>query len=236
MLLKKLGFSASFAIYISAAVLMYVMTACLIPWLSNLTGQETILFWFIVGGLGIFTPLLITAYFILMSEGYRIRRKTWEERLRFRKISKRDILWTVGGLVVVSVLSMAVMNLLKIFIGEFDHSPPFMAFEPLSEGRYWLLLVWAPYWILNIMGEEILWRGVMLPRQEIAFGRYTWLLHGTGWALFHIAFGFTLLITLLPLIYIQSFVVQKTKNSWTGVIMHGALNGPAFIAISMGLI
>lgn len=235
MKINKLGLAGSFAIYISAALLMFVMTAYLIPWLSNTTGQETILFWFIVGGLGIFAPLLVTAYLILKSEGYRLTQNTWRDRLRFRKITGKDILWTAGGLVVVSVLSMSLMDLLKLFLGEFDHSPPFMSFEPLTRGRYWLLIVWAPYWILNIMGEEILWRGVMLPRQEAAFGKYTWLIHGTGWALFHVAFGLTLLITLLPLIYIQSFIVQKTKNSWTGVIMHAALNGPAFIAISLGL-
>lgn len=235
MKLKKLGLVGSFAIYIVAALLMYIMTTSLIPWLSKTTGQETILFWFIVGGLGIFTPLLITAYFILRSEGYKVNCATWKERLRFRKVTWNDLLWTAGGFIVVGIVSMAVMELLKLVIGEFDHSPPFMSFEPLNEGRYWLLLVWAPYWILNIMGEEILWRGVMLPRQELAFGKYTWLIHGTGWLLFHLAFGFTLMITLLPLIYIQSFIVQKTKNSWTGVIMHAGLNGPAFIAISLGL-
>jgi len=41
---------------------------------------------------------------------------------------------------------------------------------------------------------------------------------------------------LIPLIFIQSYIVQKTKNSWIGVIMHGGLNGPSFIAICFGLI
>jgi len=45
-----------------------------------------------------------------------------------------------------------------------------------------------------------------------------------------------LLITLIPLIFIQSYIVQKTKNSWVGVIMHGGINGPSFIAIALGLI
>jgi len=76
----------------------------------------------------------------------------------------------------------------------------------------------------------------MLPRQEVAFGKHTWLIHGFGWALFHIAFGWQLLLTLIPLIFIQSYIVQKTKNSWVGVIMHGGLNGPSFIAICFGLI
>ena len=234
--LIKLGLVGSFAIYIPAAILMYVLTKFLIPYLSETTGQETILFWFIVGGLGIFTPLIITGLVILKSEGFKISKQNWTERLRFRKITGRDLLWCFGGIIAVGVLSGLIMKGLEIAIGQFDHSPAFMSFEPLSKGRYWLLLVWLPYWILNILGEEFLWRGVMLPRQEIAFGKYAWLIHGFGWGLFHIAFGWQLLITLIPLIFIQSFVVQKTKNSWIGVIMHGGLNGPSFIAICFGLI
>ena len=234
--LKRLGFAGSFAIYISAALLMFGLTKYLIPYLSEITGRETILFWFIVGGLGIFTPLIITGIFILYAEGYTFSVKTWTERLRFRKITANDLIWTFAGLIAVGVLSGLVMKGLVMLVGKFDHSPAFMSFEPLSKGRYWLLLVWLPYWVLNILGEEFLWRGVMLPRQEVAFGKYAWLIHGFGWGLFHIAFGWQLLITLLPLIFIQSYIVQKTKNSWVGVIMHGGLNGPSFIAICFGLI
>ena len=43
--LKKLGLLGSFAINIPAALLMYLMTKYLIPYLSETTGQETILFW-----------------------------------------------------------------------------------------------------------------------------------------------------------------------------------------------
>ncbi|HAQ64262.1 MAG TPA: CPBP family intramembrane metalloprotease [Bacteroidales bacterium] len=212
------------------------MTRYLIPFLTKITGQETILLWFIVAGLGIFTPLIITAMMILRSEGCKITFNTWRKRLRFRRITKSDILWSIAGLILVGIFSGLIMKGLELMIGKFDHSPAFMSFEPLTKGRYWLLLVWTPYWILNIMGEELLWRGVMLPRQEVAFGKHTWLIHGFGWALFHIAFGWQLLLTLIPLIFIQSYIVQKTKNSWVGVIMHGGLNGPSFIAICFGLI
>jgi membrane protease YdiL (CAAX protease family) len=234
--LKKLEFISSFAIYIPAAMLMYGMTTYLIPHLSKATGQETILFWFIVAGLGIFTPLIVTGLLMLRSEGYHFSKKTWRERLRFRKVTKSDLVWSIGGLVLVGILSGLLLKLLELIVGQFDHSPAFMSFEPLSEGRYWLLLVWAPYWILNILGEELFWRGVMLPRQELAFGKYTWIVHGFGWGLFHIAFGWQLMITLIPLLFIQSYIVQKTKNSWIGVIMHGGLNGPSFLAICFGLI
>jgi len=234
--LKKLGLLGSFAIYIPAAALMFCLTKYLIPYLSEISGQETILFWFIVAALGIFLPLILTGILILKSDGYKISNHTWINRLRFRNLTKSDIIWCLAGIIVVGIFSGLIMKSLEIFVGKFDHSPAFMSFEPLTKGRYWLLLVWMPYWVLNILGEEFIWRGVMLPRQEIAFGKHAWAIHGLGWGLFHIAFGWQLLFTLIPLIFIQSYIVQRTKNSWIGVIMHGTLNGPAFIAISFGLI
>jgi len=232
----KLGLIPSFSIYIGAAVLMLLQTNLLIPYLSKVTGQETILFWFIVAGAGIFTPLIVLGLIILNKEGFQINRGTITSRLRFRKLTRSDLIWTLIGFIAIAVLSGVIMKLLEFIVGKFDPSPKFMTFEPLTKGRYWLLLIWAPYWILNILGEEFIWRGVMLPRQELAFGKYTWIIHGFGWGLFHVAFGWKLLITLIPLIFIQSFIVQKTKNSWTGVILHGGINGPSFIAICFGLI
>jgi membrane protease YdiL (CAAX protease family) len=234
--IKKLGLTGSFAIYVPAATLLYCLTKYLIPYLSKVTGQETVLFWFIVAALGVFMPLIVTGILILKAEGYKMSKNTIINRLRFRKISKSDMIWAVTGLIIVAIISGIIMKGLELLIGEYDHSPVFMSFEPLTRGRYWLLIIWLPYWILNILGEEFIWRGVMLPRQEIAFGKYAWLIHGTGWGLFHIAFGWQLLITLIPLIYIQSYIVQRKKNSWIGVIMHGGLNGPSFIAICFGLI
>ena len=234
--LKKLGVISSFSIYLSAALLMFVLTKFLIPYLSKITGQETIFFWFVVGGLGIFIPLIITGILILKAEGFKISKTTWFKRLRFRRMTSKDLIWGISGLILVGLLSAMMMKGLELIAGKFDHSPSFMSFEPLTKGRYWLLFVWFPYWILNILGEEFLWRGVMLPRQEIAMGKNAWVIHGFGWGMFHIAFGWQLLITLIPLVFIQSYIVQRTKNSWIGVLMHGGLNGPSFIAISLGLI
>jgi hypothetical protein len=90
--LKKLGLLGSMAIYVPAAILLYCQSNYLIPFISRTTGQETILFWFIVAGLGVFTPLIIAGILILNTEGYGISKSTWSERLRFRKITKKHIL------------------------------------------------------------------------------------------------------------------------------------------------
>ncbi|PIQ26999.1 MAG: CPBP family intramembrane metalloprotease, partial [Bacteroidetes bacterium CG18_big_fil_WC_8_21_14_2_50_41_14] len=95
------------------------MTQYLIPFLSRVTGQETILFWFIVAGLGIFTPLIIAGMLILKFEGCEISKSTWAERLRFRKITKTDLIWSIVGLVLVGVLSGIILKVLELIIGKF---------------------------------------------------------------------------------------------------------------------
>ena len=167
-------------------------------------------------------------------EGLTFSKDTWRDRLRFRKMNSGDWLWSIGGMVLIGICGVIVMKLIEHFVGQVDSQPPFMDFEPLTPGRYWILALWFPYWILNIMGEEILWRGVLLPRQEVIFGKKTWIIHGILWGIFHIAFGWHILLTVVPILFIQSYIVQRRKNSWIGVVIHALVNGPSFIAISFG--
>ena len=66
--LKPMGFVFSMSIYIAASVLMFTLTRYLIPFLHETTGWEIILFWFLVGSLGVFLPLIITGIIILKKE------------------------------------------------------------------------------------------------------------------------------------------------------------------------
>jgi membrane protease YdiL (CAAX protease family) len=226
--------SRSLAIFAGFAALLYVQTHLTIPWLSETSGIEPIFFWFVVGGLGVFLPLLLTAWFMLQREGIRASR-IWTERLRFRRMNAGDWLWSLGGVIAAGLASGIIMKLITTAVGEMDTQPPFMHLEPLDAGRYWLLAVWLPYWVLNIMGEEILWRGVMLPRSEAASGNWGWAVQGLGWTIFHVAFGWQLLLTMVPLLFILPYVAQRRANSWTGVVIHAVINGPAFILIALGV-
>jgi len=234
--LKGLGAVGSLLIFGLAGVVLLLETRFLIPFLAEATGWETIIIWFIVAGLGMFLPLLIAAYIFIRKEGYRLDRELWQVRIRFQKVSLNDWMWGLGGIVLSGLMAALVMELLKAVIGHADTQPAFMSFEPLTDGRQWILLIWFPYWLLNIMGEEIFWRGVLLPRQEAVFGKAAWAFHGICWSIFHVAFGWQLLLSLIPMLFIQSYIVQRQKNSWVGVIIHAGINGPSFIAISLGLI
>lgn len=234
--IQRLGLAPSLAIFGTAALALILGTHFLIPFLQRITGWETVILWFLVAGLGIFLPMLIASCIMIKKEGQRFDRKLWTDRLRFRAMTRIDWLWGIGGIGAIALCSVIIMKLLELIVGSIDSQPPFMSFEPLSAGRYWILLIWFPYWLLNIFGEEIFWRGVLLPRQEVVFGGQTWLIHGFCWGVFHIAFGWQLLLTLLPILFIQSYVVYKRQNTWLGVFIHALINGPSFLAISFGWI
>ena len=83
--------------------------------------------------------------------------------------------------------------------------------------------------VLNILSEELFWRGMILPRQELVHGDVTFLVHGSLWALTHV-FQYWLLLPILIGSIALSFGVQRTKNTWVGVIAH-AINNALPLAI-----
>lgn len=232
--IPALGVIPSALLFGGAGLLLWFVTHALIPATAARTEIEPVLLWFLFGALGVFLPLLIAAYLIV--RGKPRAESRWGERLRFRRMTQADWLWTIGGLIAIGLLSALSVALLTLFSGAAPLHPSFMRMEPLGPGRYWLLAVWLPFWVLNIGAEELLWRGALLPRQEVSLGRRAWLANGAGWLLFHLAFGPVILLTLWPITFILPYVVQRTKNSWTGVLIHAGLNGPAFLALAFGFV
>ena len=54
-------------------------------------------------------------------------------------------------------------------------------------GAWWILIYYAVImFVCNIGGDELWWRGYVLPRQELAFGRAAWVIHGLFWSAFHL--------------------------------------------------
>lgn len=231
-----LGPVGTLLLFGGAAALLFGATHGLIPVLAARTGVESVVLWFAAAGLGVFAPLLAAAGVLLRLEGALGEPSVWHQRLRFRSMARADWLWSLGALAAIWLLAAGGMTALRIVWGEVPLHPSFMSMEPLTRQRYWILGVWLPFWVLNIMAEEILWRGVVLPRHEAAFGQWAWLVNGIGWLLFHLPFGFTILLTLAPTTLILPYVVQRRRNSWTGVVIHAGLNGPGFVAVAFGLV
>jgi hypothetical protein len=232
----SIGVSQTVILFGGAALLLFAVTHGVIPTLMKRTAVEPILLWFGAAGFGVFLPLLLMAFALLRQEGVYLNSDAWRGRLRFHRMTRADWLWTFAGALAVAVLAAKTMLLMKLLFGYISLQPSFLLFEPLTPDRYWILAVWLPFYMINIMGEEFLWHAVILPRQEAALGRWAWLANGLGWLGFHLAFGLSVLFVLWPTTLIIPYIVQHRRNAWIGVLIHGSLNGGGFLAIAFGLL
>jgi CAAX protease family protein len=230
-----LGLVGSAALFGAGARLLFLTTRLAVPTLVSATGAEPVVMWFVAASTILFGPLLLTATLLLYREGRPGRPGPWGARLQLRPMNGDDWLWAVGGFVAVGVLTGGVGTALGLLPDETKLHPSFLAFEPLGPGRYWILGAWLPFFVLNIVGEEFVWRGVVLPRQEVVFRGRAWLVNGVLWLLFHAAFPWQVLLTLVPITLILPYVVQRRRSTWVGVVIHAGFGGMGFLALAFGL-
>ena len=171
-------------------------------------------------------------------------------------MSKTDWLWTLG-LLIFMVVTAGGLSFTSAWILSFDFIPfpdywpadmkpsqggmenmtlpsEFMGM-PLA-GNWWILPAMGGSLIIATLGEELWWRGYILPRQELAGAKNTWITHGLLWTSFHL-FAPWNIISILPGCLALSYVAQRLKNTWPGIIAHGLANGLlVMIIIFMGII
>lgn len=237
--LKPISISGTVLLFGIPAVGFIAVCRVLVPYFHQNFGLHPALSWFI-GGLLTFFPLFLLALFLARKDGF-LTKTELSSRFRLKKMSNRDWKFAVGGLLLIFIgtgLIMGISKLLHLQFGipEIETTPSFMKFEPFQGKERLLLLVWLVMFFFNIFGEELLWRGYILPRQELALGQSAWMLNSALWFVFHVAFGIDLLILLLPILIVLPWCVQKTGNTMVGIWIHGLMNGPMFILVSLGII
>ncbi|NVB40933.1 CPBP family intramembrane metalloprotease [Pseudenhygromyxa sp. WMMC2535] len=237
--LRPLSLGAAALLFAGPTLAMGAAIRLGVPALRE-AGVAMPLAWFLAGG-PVFALLVAMAAIAYAREARPWTTAAICERMRLRPMSATDWRWTGAGMLVMIVCTAllfggsALLSAL-IGIGPLEPSAKALAFDPLGPGQRWMLLVWLPFFASNIFGEELLWRGVILPRQERAHPEWAWLAHGALWLGFHAAFGWQLMLASAPLIFIQSYVVSRRGNTWIGVIMHAGINGPGFLAVCFGLV
>ncbi len=166
--------------------------------------------------------LLIAAVAGYLLEGNPLTWSAFPRRMRLTSMSGRAWLWTLAGILVFGIGALLINSLAMMVYKALNFSMP-----DISSGAttIWMNLAIL---VLNVAGEELWWRGYIQPRQELAFGKLTWLIHGTLWACFHM-FKWWAVPFMLITCQVIPFVAQRTKNSWPGTISHFVVNGVGVI-------
>jgi membrane protease YdiL (CAAX protease family) len=93
---------------------------------------------------------------------------------------------------------------------------------PLA-GVYWVPVVYLAGWFLNIAGEELLFRGYLMPRMELSFAGSAWIVNALCWWVWH-SFWRWQLVALAPIIFLLPLAAQRSKSTVPGMLSHGIMN------------
>ncbi len=248
--IKPMNFAVSILYFGIPAIFMIIGFHVIMPALIK-HGLSPFYAYFV--GLGTPLALMIAASMVaFVKEGNMLTWKTLSGRFRLYRLSGKMWLFTIAAFIGIIILygiaiklNMALINSNIIPMPEslpawLDTSKEVslsamdQAFGGLS-GNIMALFAFLVFLFLNIIGEEFWWRGYILPRQELAFGKHVWYIHGLMWAFFH-AFKWWDILSIIPLTLILTFIVWKFKNNTIGIILHFLINGIGLIPIILGIL
>jgi uncharacterized protein len=73
----------------------------------------------------------------------------------------------------------------------------------------------------TVLGEELLFRGLLLPRMQGVFGRRDWVANGVLFAVYHLHTPWVI-PTGLADIFLLAYPSQRFESAWMGIVVHSA--------------
>jgi membrane protease YdiL (CAAX protease family) len=202
--------------------------------------------------------LFILSMIIVRKEEGDLRWATIKRRLRLNtprdpktgETRRRLWLWVIPVMIASAGFDLALVPIVqKLWISLF----PFLA-EPSGYGMgtvlgsqeildrlvgaWWFFGLFVVLSVFNVfLGEELFFRGVLLPKMEGVFGRWSWVANGVLFACYHIHQPWVIAENLVSG-SILAYPSWRFRSTWMAVIVHSAQNvfyGFLVLAIVLGL-
>ena len=142
--------------------------------------------------------------------------------------SKWLYLWTIPLIAVNTVGPMLVGGLNDVWVKtlRFIAPPPYTSMQSMAGppvvGQWWLLGVVAVMIATNyFLGEELIFRGILLPKMNGVFGRWDFIANNVLFSLYHLH---KIAIWPEPLVldWIYPWAAKRFKSYWMAVLIHGS--------------
>lgn len=210
--------------------------------------------------LGLLTAGMIWQFVLSMilvrKEEGDLRWATIKRRLRLNapqdpttgKTSRRLWLWAIPFTIAFAaygIVMVPIVQKLWVSIFPFLAQPPgydlFAAPDILQKlvGAWWFFGLFVVTSVFNVfLGEELLFRGVLLPKMEGVFGRWSWVANGVLFAFYHIHTPWVILENIGDGCLLLAFPSWRFRSTWMAVIVHSAQNvyfGILIFALIAGL-
>ena len=179
-------------------------------------------------------PIVLVVWSLVSNttEGQPKTLRAFRERTRFMAIRPKLLLWglSLGGFMFLVTAAFSPLlaraassGLLPLPAGIPNYLNPSQQSSiglPKAHFAAQGILARIPFVLtLNILAEELVWRGMVFPRQEMHHGNRTYLVHGPIRALGHL-FQYWMLSPILIGALALAWVVQRTRSTWVSALTH----------------
>jgi len=164
----------------------------------------------------------------------------WHEQGTLRWSVVREALWLrsprspktgrVGGRVWFVVIPLIVLVAAEEMLPRISHpaSRDLGQFFGSDAGHAFMHGAWGWYAVLIVMfvfntvlGEELLFRGFLLPRMNGAFGRFDWLANGALFGLYHLHVPWVIPAAMVDA-FVLAYPTKRYRSAWIGIAVHSA--------------
>jgi membrane protease YdiL (CAAX protease family) len=174
-----------------------------------------------------------------------IRQRTWLQTPRDPKTdqpNRKLYGWLILPLLFSALVNMGLSGYLDaMMVWLFPVLEPFQSMDSSQlasaefQGQWWLLGVALVASVFNyFLGEEFLFRGILLPKMHGVFGKYDWVANAVLFGFYHVH-----KIWALPSITVSNLAISwpasRFRSNWMAVIVHG-LEGLPILVIVLAVI
>jgi membrane protease YdiL (CAAX protease family) len=153
-----------------------------------------------------------------------VREALWLRSPRDPKSGRR------GGRVWLVLIPLFVLFYLEMFLPEpwKPENRDFAHFLDTDVGKHFFQGAWGWFAVVvvlaifnTVLGEELLFRGFLLPRMNGAFGRFDWLANGVLFAAYHLHEPWVFLSPLADA-FVLAYPTKRYRSAWIGIAVHSA--------------
>ncbi|MBT3273274.1 MAG: CPBP family intramembrane metalloprotease [Spirochaetales bacterium] len=235
---KQYSLIKIFTIWIAAALPMGLITWVIVPFLIPRVEVEPGLLFMPLVVFGLFWQGLLS-FIILKQEVVPFAWKNLKKRLWMNHpihpktgiSSKKLYLWAVLGAVALfawdRIGPLGVLDKLWVKALPAISVPDYANLEKLSGvalDQWWLLALLFPWVLFNyVLGEELLFRGVLLPKMKGVFGKWDWLANAMFFTLYHLHQPWEFPSQIILRDWIFPGYNKIFKSFWMSCIVHGSI-------------
>ena len=193
-------------------------------------------------GVGLVWMFVLSMIIVRREEG-DLRWATLKRRLRLNPpldpktgLARRRLwLWVIPFLIAITLWELALTSYadrLWLSIFPFLAEPPGYSMAAVMGspeilqrlvGAWWFLALYVVQAIFNTaLGEELLFRGVLQPKMEGVFGRWSWLANGVLHGFYHLHQPWGIAGSVISCALLYAFPSWRFRSTWMGIIVHSA--------------